>query len=95
MICEVLMDHGLATGKRVLQVLWTELAGPPAVFLREHPIFHELAASSNRGLPMDTSSEGNGPVDASSFLQGERIHSEPDEHQSSPDTGSRRRGFWA
>ena len=52
MICEVLMDHTLATGKplttrqpsariaveRVLQVLRTELAAPPAVFLRQHPV---------------------------------------------------------
>src|SRR5215472_18074996 len=32
----------------VLQVLWTELAGPPAVFLRQHLVFHGLRTSSKR-----------------------------------------------
>src|SRR5262249_14751230 len=34
--------------ERVLQVLWTELAAPPAVFLRQHLIFHGLSTSSKR-----------------------------------------------
>src|SRR5262245_2261506 len=40
--------------ERVLEVLWTELAGPPSVFLRQHLVFHGLSTSSkrraNRGL---------------------------------------------
>src|SRR5215469_15850668 len=31
--------------ERVLQGLWTELAAPPAVFLRQHLIFHGLSTS--------------------------------------------------
>src|SRR5499433_4301856 len=31
--------------ERVLQALWTELAAPPAIFLRQHLIFHGLSTS--------------------------------------------------
>src|SRR5215471_15277174 len=34
--------------ERVLQALWTELAAPPAVFLRQHLIFHGLSTSLKR-----------------------------------------------
>src|SRR5215475_11691714 len=34
--------------ERVLQGLWTELAAPPAVFLRQHLIFHGLSTSLKR-----------------------------------------------
>src|SRR6516162_7269530 len=34
--------------ERALQALWTELAAPPAVFLRQHLIFHELSTSLKR-----------------------------------------------
>src|SRR6516162_10638511 len=39
---------GRVAVERVLQVLWTELAGPPAVFLRQHLVFHGLSTSSKR-----------------------------------------------
>src|SRR5262249_19706375 len=31
--------------ERMLQILWTELAGPPAVFLGQHLVFHGHATS--------------------------------------------------
>src|SRR6516164_2635051 len=34
--------------ERMLQALWTELAAPPAVFLRQHLIFHGLSTSLKR-----------------------------------------------
>src|SRR5262245_7399085 len=34
--------------ERLLQVLWTELAGPPAAFLRQHLVLHGLSTSSKR-----------------------------------------------
>jgi hypothetical protein len=37
----------------VLQVLWTELAGPPAVFLRQHFVFHGLSTSSKHPANCD------------------------------------------
>src|SRR6516225_7861669 len=39
--------------ERALQVLWTELAGPPAVFLRQHFVFHGLPTSSRRPANCD------------------------------------------
>src|SRR5215469_5910450 len=39
---------GRVAVERVLQVLWTELAGPPAVFLRQHLVFHGLSTSLKR-----------------------------------------------
>src|SRR5262249_60873479 len=37
--------------ERVLQVRWTELAAPPAVFLRQHFVFHGLSTSSDCRKP--------------------------------------------
>src|SRR5215469_4923312 len=39
--------------ERVLQVLWTELAGPPAVLLAQHFVFHGLSTSSKRPANCD------------------------------------------
>src|SRR5262249_59908453 len=39
--------------ERVLQALWTELAAPPAVFLRQHLIFHGLSTSFKRSAHVD------------------------------------------
>src|SRR5262249_57060048 len=39
---------GCIAVERVLQALWTELAAPPAVFLRQHLIFHGLSTSLKR-----------------------------------------------
>src|SRR5215471_686436 len=36
--------------ENVLQVLWTELSGPPAVFLRQHLVFHGLSTSLKRRM---------------------------------------------
>src|SRR5215510_1604799 len=47
--------------ERVLEVVWTELAAPPAVLLRQHFVFHGLSTSSKRRRPTD----GAGLVGAS------------------------------
>src|SRR5215475_759254 len=50
--------------ERVLQGLWTELAAPPAVFLRQHLIFHGLSTSLKRSANGDltVSPPGHGPT---------------------------------
>src|SRR5215831_7565072 len=52
--------------ERVLQALWTKLAAPPAVFLRQHLIFHGLSTSLKRpangdfyGIPTRTRANVN------------------------------------
>src|SRR6516162_9153385 len=73
--------------EQVLQVLWTELTGPPAVFLRQHLIFHELSTSLKRpangdfyGIPTRTRANVK--------------HQLTGECQASPGTRQRTRSNW-
>src|SRR5262249_44353931 len=70
--------------ERVLQVLWTELAAPPAVFLRQHLIFHSLSTSLKRPTKCDFYRiPPRTPVNVKHQLAGEC--------QASPDTRQRTR----